>query len=422
MSDKSHINLVFVGHVDHGKSTIVGQLLYKTGTLTDQDLDKLKEEAEEMGKKTFEFAYVLDSMREERTRGVTIDLSHMKFESDNHVFTIIDAPGHRDFVKNMITGASQADAGVLVDDVKEGIQPQTKEHAYLSKVLGIDQLVVALNKMDLVDYDESKFKKVKKELLDFLKGVGYKEDQLTFIPTSGLEGENIIESSDEMDWWEGPPVLEALDDFEAPEKPVDLPLRLPLQDVYTITGIGTVPVGRVETGKMEIGDTVTFQPSNVSGEVKSIEMHHEEMEEATPGDNVGFNVRGVEKEQIRRGDVVGHEDEPPTVASEFTGQFIVLSHPTAITEGYSPVMHAHTAQSAVKFKKLKKKLDPKTGGVAEDNPDKLETGDAGMVLFEPKKPIVIEEKEEIPKLSSFAIRDMGSTIGAGFCADIEKER
>ncbi len=420
MAAKPHMNLVVIGHVDHGKSTIVGRMLFETGTITEQDIERLKKEAAALGKATFEFAYVLDATREERSRGVTIDLSHMKFETPKYYFTIIDAPGHRDFIKNMITGAAQADAAVLVVAAKEGIQPQTKEHAFLAKVLGIKQFIVAINKMDTVDYKEDAYNSLKEELIKFLKTAGFKTDEIPFIPVSALEGENVTKKLGKMDWWKGPTLLEALDALKEPEKPVDLPLRLPIQDVYSITGIGTVPVGRVETGVMKVGQKVTFEPANVSGEVKSIEMHHEQMQEAKPGDNIGFNVRGVTKEQIKRGDVVGPADKPPTVAKEFTAQIIILHHPTAISKGYTPVLHAHTTQVACKFKELKQKLDPRTGQVAQENPDMLKTGDAAVVVLEPQKPLVIEKRSEIPKLSSFAVRDMGETVGAGFAIDIVK--
>lgn len=420
MAAKPHINLVVIGHVDHGKSTTVGRLLFETGVITQQDIDRLKKEAASLGKATFEFAYVLDATREERTRGVTIDLSHMKFETQKYYYTIIDAPGHRDFVKNMITGASQADAAVLVVAAKEGIQPQTKEHAFLAKVLGIKQFIIAINKMDTVNYAEADFNKIKEELIKFLKTAGFRTDDIVFVPISGLEGENVAKKLGKMDWFKGPTLLEALDNLKEPEKATNLPLRLPIQDVYSITGIGTVPVGRVETGVMKVGQKVIFEPSNVQGEVKSIEMHHEQMQEAFPGDNVGFNVRGVTKEQIKRGDVLGPVEAAPTVAKEFTAQMIILHHPTAVSKGYTPVLHAHTTQVAVKFKELKQKLDPKTGGVAQENPDMLKTGDAAVVLLEPQKPLVLEKKSEIPKLSSFAVRDMGETVGAGFAIDIVK--
>ncbi len=418
---KPHINLVFVGHVDHGKSTTVGRLLYETGNLSEQTLEKYRKEAEELGKATFEFAYALDATKEERKRGLTIDLAHRKFETDKYSFTIIDAPGHKDFIKNMITGASQADAGVLVVAVGEGIMPQTKEHAYLSKVLGVKQMIIALNKMDTVNYDEAKYKERAEELKKLMQLVGYNPEKVPIIPISAYKGDNVTKKSENMPWYNGPTLLEALNQLEPPEQPVDLPLRVPIQDVYSITGVGTVPVGRVETGLLKVGDKVVFQPSNVQGEIKSIEMHHESIPEARPGDNIGFNVRGVEKKQIRRGDVMGKVDNPPTVAKEFTAQIIILNHPTSVTVGYTPVLHAHTAQVPCKIKEIIKKMDPKTGAEVTEGKDVLKVGDAAIVKMEPLKPIVLEKKDEIPQLSSFVLRDMGLTVGAGVVIDITKK-
>ena len=418
MAKKPHLNLIFVGHVDHGKSTAVGRLLYETGAITDQDLEKFKKEVQALGKTTFEWAFILDVTKDERLRGMTIDLAHRRFDTDKYYFTIIDAPGHVDFVKNMITGASQADAAVMVIDVGEGIQPQTREHAYLCKVLGIKQLIVAISKMDAVNYDEKKFNEVKAEVEKFLKGIGYDVSKVQIIPISGLKGDNLVKTSPNMPWWKGPTLLEALNNLELPEQPVDLPLRIPIQDVYSITGVGTVPVGRVVTGKLKVNDTVIVEPPHITAEVKSIQMHHEDMSEALPGDNIGINLRGVAKEQLKRGDVIGHPDNPPTVAKEFTAQIVVLYHPTAITVGYTPVFHAHTAQVACKIKKILKKIDPRTGEVVEENPEFLKTGDVAIVVVEPTKPFVIEKKEKIPQMASFAIRDMGRTIGAGVCIDV----
>jgi len=418
MAKKPHLNLIFVGHVDHGKSTTVGRLLYETGAITDQDLEKFKKEVQALGKTTFEWAFILDVTKDERLRGMTIDLAHRRFDTDKYYFTIIDAPGHVDFVKNMITGASQADAAVMVIDVGEGIQPQTREHAYLCKVLGIKQLIVAISKMDAVNYDEKKFNEVKAEVEKFLKGIGYDVSKVQIIPISGLKGDNLVKTSPNMPWWKGPTLLEALNNLELPEQPVDLPLRIPIQDVYSITGVGTVPVGRVVTGKLKVNDTVVVEPPHITAEVKSIQMHHEDMSEALPGDNIGINLRGVAKEQLKRGDVIGHPDNPPTVAKEFTAQIVVLYHPTAITVGYTPVFHAHTAQVACKIKKILKKIDPRTGEVVEENPEFLKTGDVAIVVVEPTKPFVIEKKEKIPQMASFAIRDMGRTIGAGVCIDV----
>ncbi len=418
MAAKPHMNLVTVGHVDHGKSTLVGRLLYDTKSIKEEDMRKLKELAKELKKETFEFAFMMDRLKEERERGVTIDIMHQRFDTQKYYFTVIDAPGHRDFVKNMITGASQADAAILVVSAKDGIQEQTKEHTFLIKVLGVKQLIVAMNKMDAINYDESKYNTVKAEVEKLLKSVGYDTSKIPFVACSAFVGDNIANRSDKTSWYKGPTILEALDKLELPPQPIDKPLRLPVQDVYTITGIGTVPVGRVETGVMKIGDQVVFMPSGAKGEVKSIEMHHEQVQEAKPGDNIGFSVRGVSKNDIKRGDVLGRADNLPTVAGEFTAQIIVLQHPNVITKGYTPVFHVHTSQIACKITEIQKKIDPKTGQTIQENPDFIKAGDAAIIKCVPTKPLIIESSKNLPELSRFAIRDMGMTVAAGMCLDV----
>ena len=419
---KIHINLVFIGHVDHGKSTTVGRLLFDSGNVDEQAMRKLKEKAEQLGKGGFEFAFVMDNLKEERERGVTIDLAHKKFETPKYYFTIIDAPGHKDFIKNMITGASQADAGVVVVAANDGVMAQTKEHIFLSRTLGVNQLIIAVNKMDMVKYDQAKFEAVKKDVETLLKTVGYKPEDIPFIPIASLPGDNVVKKSDKMSWFTGKSLLEQLDEFKEPEKPTTLPLRMPIQDVYNITGIGVVPVGRVETGVLKVGDKVIAMPGRegkgVHGECKSIEMHHEQMQEAEPGDNVGLSVRGFGKKDLARGDVMGHEDNPPKVATEFTAQMVVLNHPSVITVGYTPVFHIHTAQVACRIVAIEKKLNPATGEVLAENPDFIKNGDAAIVKVKPVQPLVIEKQKEIPQLSRFAIRDSGRTVAAGMCIDL----
>src|SRR3989344_4801815 len=354
--EKPHINLVFIGHVDHGKSTLVGRLLYDSGNLAEAELRKLRELAKELGKAGFEFAFVMDQLKEERQRGVTIDLSHQKFVTPKYEFTIIDAPGHRDFIKNMITGTSQADAAVLVVAATDGVMEQTKEHLFLCKTLGVKQLIVAINKMDAVKYDQAKYESTKKAMSDLMKRIGFNPDKIPFLAISGWEGDNVVKRSPHMTWYAGKTLVEQMDELIQPEKPTNLPLRVPLQDVYNITGIGVVPVGRVETGIMKVGDKVIVVPGRegrgVEGEIKTIEMHHEQVQMAEPGDNIGFNVRGIGKKDITRGDVLGHLTNPPTVVKEFTAQVVVLNHPTVLTVGYTPVFHIHTAQVACKVEAI----------------------------------------------------------------------
>jgi len=423
MAEKPHINIITAGHVDHGKSTLLGRLLFDSGSLSEQELRKLKDIAKELKKETFEFAFVMDRLKEERERGVTIDLMYKPIITDKYYFTAIDCPGHRDFVKNMITGASQADAAILVVSAKDGIQEQTKEHMYLSKVLGISQVIVALNKMDAVNYDEKKFKEVSDQVLKLLQSLGYKADNVPVIPVSAYVGDNVVKKSTNMPWYKGATLLQTMDQsITVPVKPVTKPLRLPIQDVYTITGVGTVPVGRVETGVMKPGDKVVIEPSGTSAEIKSIEMHHKPLDKAEPGDNVGFSIKGISKKDIRKGDVIGHPNSPPTTAKEFTAQIIVLQHPTVITKGYTPVFHIHTAHIAGKITAIPKKLDPKTGATGAENPDTLKTGDAAIIKVLPLQPIAIEKQSDFPELAKFAIRDMGKTVAAGICTDLVKAK
>jgi elongation factor 1-alpha len=419
MAEKPHLNLAIIGHIDHGKSTLTGRLMYDTGAVPPHIIEKYREEAKAKGKESFVFAWVMDSLKEERDRGITIDVAHQRFDTAKYYFTVVDCPGHRDFVKNMITGASQADAAILVCAAKEGVQSQTKEHVFLSRTLGITQLIIAVNKMDEVNYDKARYEAVKADLSTLLKMVGYKPDEMNFIPTSAFKGDNLAKPSENTKWYTGPTLLAALDLLKLPEKPTTLPLRIPVQDAYTISGIGTVPVGRVETGVMKPGDKIIFMPAKAVGEVKSIEMHHQEIKEAVPGDNIGWNVRGVEKKDIRRGDVCGSVAKPPVVADEFTAQIVVLQHPSAISIGYTPVLHCHTAQVAGTITAILKKLDPKTGQVAAENPDFIKAGDAAVVTIKPAKPLCIEKVKEIPQLGRFAIRDMGMTIAAGMVQDIK---
>jgi elongation factor 1-alpha len=429
-SGKSHLNLVIMGHVDHGKSTTTGNLLYQAGAIDDRTIKAFEDEAAKLGKGTFKYAWVLDNLKEERERGVTIDLRFLKFETNNYYFTIIDAPGHRDFVKNMITGASQADAAVLFVSAKKGefeagIGPggQTREHAFLAFTLGVRQIIVAVNKMDdiTVNWNKERYEEIKNEVTRMLKMVGFKVDKVHFVPTSGWTGDNLIKKSDKMPWYTGPTLMEALDLLEVPPKPTDKPLRVPVQDIYSITGIGTVPVGRVETGVLKEGTNVIFMPSNKTAEVKSIEMHHTKIQKAEPGDNIGMNVRGIAKTDIHRGDVAGPVDNPPTVAKEFIGQIIVIYHPTAIAAGYTPVLHYHTGQIACRFTELLKKIDPRTGQTVEEKPSFLKTGDAAWVKMEPLRPIAIETYTDFPELGRFAVRDMGTTVAAGVVKEITQK-
>ncbi|KAF5910114.1 Elongation factor 1-alpha 1 [Clarias magur] len=441
--EKLHINIVVIGHVDSGKSTTTGHLIYKCGGIDKRTIEKFEKEAAEMGKGSFKYAWVLDKLKAERERGITIDISLWKFETSKYYVTIIDAPGHRDFIKNMITGTSQADCAVLivaagVGEFEAGISKngQTREHALLAYTLGVKQLIVGVNKMDSTEpnYSQKRYEEIVKEVSTYIKKIGYNPDTVAFVPISGWNGDNMLEASPNMTWFKGwkitrkdgsasgTTLLEALDAIQPPSRPTDKPLRLPLQDVYKIGGIGTVPVGRVETGILKPGMVVTFAPVNVTTEVKSVEMHHEALSEALPGDNVGFNVKNVSVKDIRRGNVAGDsKNDPPQEAASFTAQVIILNHPGQISAGYAPVLDCHTAHIACKFAELKEKIDRRSGKKLEDNPKNLKSGDAAIVDMIPGKPMCVESFSEYPPLGRFAVRDMRQTVAVGVIKGVEKK-
>eukprot|EP01121_Diplochlamys_sp_Union-15-3_P010324 TRINITY_DN288_c0_g1_i4.p1 TRINITY_DN288_c0_g1~~TRINITY_DN288_c0_g1_i4.p1 ORF type:complete len:481 (+),score=119.19 TRINITY_DN288_c0_g1_i4:95-1444(+) len=421
--DKTHVNIVVIGHVDSGKSTTTGHLIYKCGGIDKRTIEKFEKEANESGKGSFKYAWVMDKLKSERERGITIDIALWKFETTKFYFTIIDAPGHRDFIKNMITGTSQADVAILIvasgqGEFEAGISDngQTREHALLAFTLGVKQMIVCVNKMDdkSVNFGEGRYKEIVDEVSNYLKKVGYNPKQIPFIPISGWHGDNMLEKSANMPWWKGPTLLEALDAVKEPKRPVDKPLRIPLQDVYKIGGIGTVPVGRVETGIIKPGQVVTFAPVGLSTEVKSIEMHHEQMPQAVPGDNIGFNIKNIAVKDIRRGYVAGDsKNDPPSGVSDFTAQVIILNHPGQIHSGYAPVLDCHTAHIACKFAEIVTKIDRRTGKELEAAPKFIKKGDSAIVKLIPSKAMCVENFADYPPLGRFAVRDMRQTVAVG---------
>lgn len=429
--EKTHVNLVVIGHVDAGKSTTTGHLIYKCGGIDKRTIEKFEKEAKEIGKLSFKYAWVLDKLKAERERGITIDIALWKFESPRYYYTVIDAPGHRDFIKNMITGTSQADCAILViasgtGEFEAGIAKngQTREHALLAFTLGVKQLIVAINKMDdkTTNYSEARYTEIKTEVSSFIKKIGYNPEKVHFVPISGFQGDNMLERSTNMPWYKGPTLIEALDLVEEPKRPSDKPLRVPLQDVYKIGGIGTVPVGRVETGILKPGMVVTFAPAMITTEVKSVEMHHEALTQAIPGDNVGFNVKNVSVKDIRRGMVAGDsKNDPPAETESFLAQVIILNHPGQIHAGYAPVLDCHTAHIACKFSELVSKIDRRSGKSLEDNPKNVKSGDAAMVRLVPSKPMCVETFAEYPPLGRFAVRDMRQTVAVGVIKEVVKK-
>merc|ERR1712200_184375 len=358
--------------------------------------------------------------------------------------TIIDAPGHRDFIKNMITGTSQADCGVLIiasgtGEFEAGISKngQTREHALLAYTLGVKQLIVAVNKMDSTEppYSESRFSEIQKEVTTYIKKIGYNPETVAFVPISGWHGDNMVEPTTNMAWYKGwskkeggkkdqkeitgKTLLNALDSITQPTRPTDKPLRLPLQDVYKIGGIGTVPVGRVETGEIKPGMVVTFAPVALSTEVKAGEMHHESLPEAVPGDNVGFNIKNVSVKEVRRGNVCSDsKNDPAKETDEFKAQVIILNHPGEIRKGYTPVLDCHTAHVACRFDEILEKIDRRSGKVLEQNPPCVKSGDACIAILKPSKGMCVEPFSKFAPLGRFAVRDMRQTVAVGVIKEV----
>lgn len=467
--EKLHVNLVVIGHVDAGKSTTTGHIIFKCGGISKRQIEKYEKEAAEIGKGSFKYAWVLDKLKAERERGITIDISLWKFQTEKYYFTIIDAPGHKDFIKNMITGTSQADVAILVIDgsnFEAGISEDgsTREHALLANTLGIRQIIVLVNKVDVFNYDEDRFYNIQTEISEVLKAANFRpyisrkaadEQKITqhangttrsirkdgtvdnnekksddrvylipFIPMSGFNGDNVLTYEDDsgnknVKWWDGHTVVKQLDLITPPERATELPLRLPLQDVYKIAGIGTVPVGRVETGVLKPGMTLTFAPAGVSSEVKSVEMHHEMLDQAVPGDNVGFNVKSLTVKDIARGMVAGDaKNDPPTKAVSFDAQVIVIGHPGEIHAGYTPVLDVHTSHVACRFNDLKYKLHPVTFKPTMAAPIGIKTGDVALVEVIPTKDLCVEPYNRYAPLARFAIRDMRKTVGVGIIRSV----
>jgi len=442
--EKVHISVVVIGHVDSGKSTSTGHLIYKCGGIDKRTIEKFEKESAESGKGSFKYAWVLDKLKAERERGITIDIALWKFETPKYFVTVIDAPGHRDFIKNMITGTSQADCAILIvaastGEFEAGISKngQTREHCLLAFTLGVKQMIVAINKIDNTEppYSEKRFMEIKKEVTSYVKKVGYNPVTIAVVPISGFHGDNMVEPSSNMTWYKGwnvevtansfkangKTLLEAIDAIQPPKRPTDKALRLPLQDVYKIGGIGTVPVGRVETGIIKPGMVVTFAPAKVTTEVKSVEMHHEALAEAVPGDNVGFNVKNVSIKDIKRGNVTSDsKNDPAKEAKSFIAQVIVLNHPGEIHPGYQPVLDCHTAHVACKFSEFLQKIDRRSAKVLEENPKMVKSGDAAMMKLIPSKPMCVEAFSEYAPLGRFAVRDMRQTVAVGVIKSVEK--
>jgi len=412
---KSTINLVIIGHKDHGKSTLIGRLLYDSKAIPEQKIQEIKEETQRTGRGRFKFSYLLDSLEEERKGGLTIDIMHTPFKTKKHLYAIIDCPGHKEFIKNMITGASQADAAVLVISAKEGMKDQTKQHAYLAKTLGIKQLVVAVNKMDKVDYDQTRFTEVSEMLNKFLDSLEYKKAPI--IPLSALEGDNISKKSQKMRWYQGLTFIEALDKNVRPlAPPTDKPLRGFVQDVYDIEK-GKVIICKIETGSIETGKDIIFSPSEQKGRIKKIELFGKEVDRAEPGDSVELSLDGIG--YIERGEVISYPENKAEILQSFTAQIIVLTDIQIENNDVLKIRYG-TAERKCKVHKILEKMDPINLTIQQKLHGGLKDGDIARVRFSTLEPTCLEKYSEIPQLGRFVVEGKKGAAAAGIVLEVNK--
>eukprot|EP00882_Tetradesmus_deserticola_P006430 GHRQ01006767.1.p1 GENE.GHRQ01006767.1~~GHRQ01006767.1.p1 ORF type:complete len:464 (-),score=223.91 GHRQ01006767.1:377-1768(-) len=451
---KQHLSIVICGHVDSGKSTTTGRLLFELGGIPERELEKLKEEAAALGKQSFAFAFYMDRQKEERERGVTIACTTKEFFTDKWHYTIIDAPGHRDFIKNMISGAAQADVCLLMvpadgnfttaiqkgDHKAAEIQGQTRQHARLINLLGVKQLICGVNKMDsdVAGYREERYVEIRDEMRHMLARVGWKPDfvekAVPVLPISGWMGDNLIKQSTNMTWWKGMEVetldkrkvqinclLDALNDMVVvPERKTDAPMRVPISGAYKIKGVGDVLAGRVEQGIVKPGDEVIFLPTHTTanpcvGKVFTVEMHHKRVDKAGPGDNVGMNIKGLDKGNMpRTGDVmILKSDATLKPCKDFTAQIQTLDIPGEVKAGYSPIGFVRCGRSACKITKIDWKVGKETGGKKLDAPHALKANEMAQVTFEPVQPLVVDSFKSCEGLSRIAFLDGNTAVMLG---------
>ena len=447
--EKEHISLVVCGHVDAGKSTSTGHLIFKLGGISQREMEKLQAEADAQGKSSFAFAYYMDKGKQERERGVTIECTTKEFFTDTYHYTIVDAPGQRDYVKNMITGAGTADVALLLvpaegfetaiakgDRATGEIQGQTRQHARLLGLLGIEKLIVGVNKMDAVNWNEDRFNEIKEEMTKMIQSAGFKPKQVPFIPYSGFQGENLIDPTDKMPWYKGwsanvtkTEVVNGMTIYDALEKLARPPkrnhegaLRIPINGIYKIKGVGDVITGRIEQGTLNAGETISICPRELNNlKVFSIEMHHKTWPSAKPGDNVGMNIKGLDKTKMPKvGDViyVPKQGELKAVKS-FIAQVVVQEHPGQLKPGFSPCVYVRTAKSACKMNKINWKMGKKTGNQQLDNPPFLEMGESAEVEFIPQQPIYLESFDTCQGLGRIAIMDSNQLVMLGKVMSVE---
>ena len=467
-SPKQIVSVAVIGPVDSGKSTTMGRLVFDCGkgaVIDPRTIERYHQlvlqqrqtannnnhnnHQDETIASCQQYAWILDTKQTERDRLTSVDLSlqHFVTPQNSYLYTVIDTPGHSDFVKNMIAGIAQADVALMVLDGRPGVfeahmvgptfgrnsggSPNIQggpiqEQLLLAHAMGVPQLIIAINKMDddSIQYSQERFDTIRKELIPYLTHVGYTDtSKIHFVPISAYQGNNLMTTNDSpMDWYTGKSLLELFDtEITIPERLVDLPFRMPIQDVYKIGGVGTVAVGRVETGTIRTGMKVQFSPSNLIRPIRSMERHRDEMEQAFPGDNVGLNIKDVTLRDLHRGDVISNaNDRPACTVRSFDAQVTLVNHPGQIQDGYCPAIHVHTKHVSCRFTKIHRTIDKTTGEVLEEDPEYVEEGDTFLVTLEPTKPVCVETFAEFPPLGRFVVRDMRRTVGFGVIQSVVK--
>jgi len=431
MKDKEMINLIMLGRTNYGKSTLCGRLCIDLGYVPKEDFLKMRKHSEVLDKGGMEYAFVMDQSLEERQRGITIQLGFIGLEIKNKRLNLMDPPGHIEFINNLISGVAGADAGVLIIDAKEfeeiGLDPQIEEHLRISNVFGISQMIILINKMDLLDYSEKKYNKIKKEVMEILKEAGYKDaEKYDYIPVSAFHGDNVVEESENMPWYKGATFVKKIEEFKEPERFIKGPLRIPILRVFSKPDVGIVIAGRIENGSIKVGDKISISPSfsdiKMEAEIASIEWQHRKVDHAKHGMDVGLAFKNPSqtftKRQIKKGYIVTDPKSEVKIVKEFKAKMFILNHPTKIKEGYKPVLYCHQARIPCRIKKIESRIDPETGKVLKENPEELKRKQRGIVVIEPLKPLVTEAEDKIPKLGRFVLRDANKTVAAGEILEI----
>ncbi|XP_045158816.2 HBS1-like protein isoform X2 [Mercenaria mercenaria] len=429
---KDMLNMVVIGHVDAGKSTLMGHLLYQLGNVNQRAMHKYEQESKKLGKSSFAYAWVLDETEEERVRGVTMDIAQTKFETPQKIITLLDAPGHKDFIPNMITGTAQADVAVLVVNATKGefetgfeSGGQTREHALLARSLGVSQIIVAVNKMDTVGWDPARYDDVVRKLGQFLKQAGFKEADTSFIPVSGLGGENLARPVKEPKlaaWYKGSNLMEQIDKFKPVARPVEKPLRITVSDVFKGMGSGYTVTGKVVSGSVQIGDRVTVMPAAEYAIIKGIGINDEAVNYAFAGDSVSVVITGIDMTHVSVGSVLCDSVSPVTCATRIQARVVLFNLEIPITRGFTVIFHYQTMSEPAIVKKLVSQLNKSTGEVIKNKPKCLTKNSSAVIELEYERPVCLELYKDNKELGRFMLRSSGHTIAAGLVEGVLKTK